>query len=239
MPVFNRTNFNKLKADFIHAIYPNYCLICAIEIPHIASSVCPVCQDELQYTFFEKYTIPTQLDQVFWGRVPVRNTYAMLYFNAGNATQKILHTLKYKDRADLAIYMGQEIGKRITTVAHWQDVDALVPVPLHPKKAFIRGYNQAEKIADGIGQTLQKPVLTQLLHRSVFTESQTKKNKLSRWDNMQDRFTGNSTDAQSIKHIAIVDDVVTTGATLETCIRVLQANFPQVDISIIALAIAQ
>jgi ComF family protein len=239
MSRWNQLKFNNLKADLLHVIYPNHCLICDLETPHITSSICPICASELHYTNFEQFTVPTELDQLFWGRVHLRQTYAHLFFNTGNSTQKLLHALKYKDRSDLAFYMGQEIGKQLLPCDQWKDIDAIVPVPLHPKKAFIRGYNQAEKIADGIAQELDKPVVSSLLQRAVFTESQTKKGKLSRWDNMQDRFAGNVPSQLTFKHIAIVDDVVTTGATIETCIRLLQQNFPQTQISIIALAIAQ
>jgi ComF family protein len=135
--------------------------------------------------------------------------------------------------------MGSEIGRRIEQLTKFQDLDALIPVPLHPKKEFIRGYNQAEKIAEGIAEILHIPVNTQLIKRAVFTESQTKKGRLSRWDNMQDRFESYRNKGKALKHIALIDDVVTTGATIETCMQILRKQFPEIQISIISIAVAQ
>ena len=231
--------FNKWKNDFLHLLYPRYCIICNIDTPHTQSTICPVCSSELHYSNYENYSEATPLDKLFWGRTNVHQTYALLLFEKGSATQKILHTLKYKDRSDLAVYMGNEIGKRAVQLQQFQDLDALIPVPLHPKKEFIRGYNQAEKIADGIAEIIHVPVNTQLIKRAVFTESQTKKGRLSRWDNMQDRFESYRNKGKVLKHIALIDDVVTTGATIETCIQILRKQFPDVQISILTIAVAQ
>lgn len=231
--------FNKWKNDFLHLLYPRYCIICNMDTPQIQATICPICSDELQYSNYENYEVATPLDKLFWGRTNIHATYALLLFGKGNATQKILHTLKYKDRSDLAVYMGNEIGRRIAAIAVFNDLDALIPVPLHPKKAFIRGYNQAEKIADGISETINVPVNARLIKRAVFTESQTKKGRLSRWDNMQDRFENYRNKGESLKHVALIDDVVTTGATIETCVQILRNQFPDVQISIISIAVAQ
>lgn len=233
------SKFNKWKADLLHAIYPNLCIVCETETPHIRSTICPVCESELHYSFYENYTEPTPLDELFWGRTFLHSTYALLLFNEGNSTQHILHTLKYKNRSDLAVYMGSEIGKRIHKHHRHATVEALIPVPLHPKKEFIRGYNQAEEIAKGIAEITGIPVRTDVLERTVFTESQTKKGKLSRWDNMQNRFATRGQTSQTFRHIALVDDVVTTGSTLETCIGILKNRYPDLHISVITLAMAQ
>jgi ComF family protein len=231
--------FNIWKNDFLHLLYPRYCIICNMDTPQIQATICPVCSNELHYSNYENYLEATPLDKIFWGRTHVHHTYALLLFGKGSATQKILHTLKYKDRADLAKYMGSEIGRRIEHMTSFQDLEALIPVPLHPKKEFIRGYNQAEKIAAGIADILNIPVNTQLIKRAVFTESQTKKGRLSRWDNVQDRFESYRNKGKAFKHIALIDDVVTTGATIETCIQILRKQFPDVQISILTIAVAQ
>lgn len=231
--------FNNWKNDFLHLLYPRYCIICNMDTPHNQATICPVCSSELHFSNYENYSEATPLDKLFWGRTQVNLTYALLFFGKGSATQKILHTLKYKDRSDLAKYMGNEIGRRIDQMSSFQDIDALIPVPLHPKKEFIRGYNQAEKIAEGISEIINIPVNTQLIKRAVFTESQTKKGRLSRWDNMQDRFESYRNKGKALKHIALIDDVVTTGATIETCIQIIRKQFPDVQISILTIAVAQ
>lgn len=231
--------FNKWARDLMHVLYPNFCLICDTETPHSPGAVCPVCEDDLQYTYFEDYTESTTLDQLFWGRVPVQQTYALLYFEKAGTTQAILHALKYKDRPDTARYFGERLGEKIKGQAKFSDLDALVPVPLHPQKEFLRGYNQSELLAAGIAEQLKIPVNKTLLKRVVFTESQTKQARTMRWDNMQQRFEARKAGTEQLKHVALVDDVVTTGSTLETCVRLLQEALPDCRISVISLAMTK
>jgi competence protein ComFC len=234
-----KLNFNSLRQDLLHVIYPNFCLICDFEMKHSPSAICPVCESELQYTHYEDYSSSSPLDELFWGRIHLEATYALLYFTEQNATRKILHQLKYKNRADLAQHMGEEIGRRILQMEVFNSVDALVPVPLHHKKEFIRGYNQAEELAKGIHSVTKFPLQTDILKRIVFTESQTKKGKLSRWENMQQKFSYESSPKHEFKHLAIIDDVVTTGSTIETCSRIIHEAYPNAKISIISLATAK
>ena len=238
-------DFNKWKqriarptADLLHLFYPNSCLICDTETPHAPEAICPICVSELHYTSFEDYTEPTSLDRLFWGRVPLSATYALLFFSDSASTRAILHALKYKDRPDTAIHFGERVGEQINRLQAFEDLEALVPVPLHPKKEFLRGYNQSYKLAEGISAQTGKPVDSDLLKRIAFTESQTKKGKTSRWENMQQRFRAKET-LKRYKHIALVDDVVTTGSTVETCVRELQQLLPETKISVIALAVTR
>lgn len=234
-----KLNFNILGRDLMHIIYPNFCLICDFEIQHSAAAICPVCASEMHYTNYEHYTESSPLDELFWGRVPIQATFALLHFGEQNATRKLLHQLKYKNRADLAQHMGEEIGRKMQLMETLKSVDGLIPVPLHHKKEFIRGYNQAEELANGINKITQIPVYTDVLKRIVFTESQTKKGKLSRWENMQQKFAYESSPSYTFKHLAIIDDVVTTGSTIETCTRMLMEAFPETKISVVSLAIAR
>lgn len=228
--------FNTFKRELLHVVYPQFCLVCNTEMVGSNASVCPICVHDFQYTLFEDYTSPTPLDQLFWGRVKIAHTYSLLYFSKGNSTQVLLHELKYKNRADVALYLGEELAKRVIKMPQFADLDALIPVPLHPKKEFIRGYNQAEMLAKGIAQIIPLPINTHVLKRTVFSESQTKKGKMLRWDTMQERFSARETMQTELKHIALIDDVVTTGSTLEICIRLLQEQFPDVKISILTVA---
>jgi len=235
---FATTKFNKLKADLLHVLYPNFCMICDTETPHSKSGICPICESDLQYTHFEDYEEPTSLDRLFWGRVLLENTYAMLYFEKTNDTQAVLHALKYKDRSDVAVYFGELTGERIVTTEKFKNLDALIPVPLHPKKQFLRGYNQSEMIANGISVKTGIPVNKDILKRVVFSESQTKKQKTTRWEDIQKGFRSNGTQKQ-FKHVALIDDVVTTGSTVETCVRILQEALPDCRISVISLAVTR
>jgi competence protein ComFC len=226
------------KADALHAVYPEFCLSCDSEMLRDAAAICPVCLSDLHFTYFEDYDEPTSLDKLFWGRLQLSATYAMLHFEEGTSTQSVLHSLKYKDRPDVAKYFGAMTGRRVAVMKAFADLDALVPVPLHPKKEFIRGYNQSEMIARGMAAELDLPIDGSLLRRVAFTESQTRKDKLSRWENMQNRFRGKETE-RSYSHVAIVDDVITTGSTLEMCANELQTLLPECRISLISLAVAR
>lgn len=231
--------FNKWMRDLLHVLYPQICLICKNEFNQSKVAICPICSSELAYTHFEDYPEVTNLDKLFWGRVRLEGTYALLRFKQQSSTQQILHELKYKNNPEVGKHFGKEIGLKMKEIGKFSDVDALIPVPLHPKKEFIRGYNQAEIICKGIAESSGVALRKDLLKRVSFTESQTKKGKTSRWDNMQNRFKLQGVKNRKLKHLVVVDDVVTTGSTLETCVRILQEEFPQAKISVAVLAVAE
>ena len=237
MVIFKLRSILKWSSNLFHLVYPTSCLICEKELPSDKKFICSFCNNELKYTYFERYIEPTPLDQLFWGRIPMVATYSYIYFEKGKSTQPILHALKYGDKPELGVEMGKLIGEQVKKIASFQDVDALVPVPIHPKKEFTRGYNQSEKLADGIAEILNTPVLISYIEKTKDSDSQTKKGRFKRWDNVEDKFKTNS--KTEFKHIAIVDDVITTGATLEAIIRKIQENNPEIRVSIISLALTK
>jgi ComF family protein len=192
----------------------------------------------MHFTHFEKYTEPTELDKLFWGRINLAGTFALLLFEKGKSTQKILHALKYKSNPAVGVEFGEEIAKRIQSMRHFDDLDALIPVPIHPKKAFIRGYNQSEQIAIGLSNVLTIPVDTHFLKKQEHTKSQTKRGRFDRWDNVVNNFVLRK-QVKTPKHIAIVDDVITTGATIEALVRSIHKNYPEIRVSIISLALTK
>jgi len=230
--------FKTYRDDFLQLIYPQYCYSCHMELVGSKSGICGVCESELQYTLFENYAEPSALDKLFWGRIPLEKTFALLYFTQSGASQRILHDLKYNSRSELGVYYGQEIGKRLKTIEGLNDLSGIIPVPLHPKKQFIRGYNQAEKIANGVSEIVDVPVEHQMLRRQVFAESQTKKGFLARWDNIQQAFKA-SKQQDKTGHYLLVDDVITTGSTLEVCAKELKQKYPGIRVSVASLAVAQ
>lgn len=228
--------FNNLVDDLLHFLYPNECLICEQEIVSGPIPVCPFCESELHFTYYEEFTPPTELDQLFWGRVPLTGTYALLHFKDSGNTQQLLHALKYGNRPQVGHYFGEILGTRLNSLDVFRDADALIPVPLHPKKRFQRGYNQAEELARGIFKSTAIPIRNDLLKRIAYTESQTKRDRLSRWENMQNRFKATSSGHTQPKHVVLIDDVVTTGSTLETIGRVLLQTYPDLKVSIACMA---
>lgn len=223
--------------DLSHLVFPNVCLVCENELLINRKFICSFCENEFNYTFFELYKHPTVLDELFWGRVLVQNTYAYLFFEKGKTEQNLIHALKYNDKKDIGYYFGNRIGGRLASNEKFNDIDALIPVPLHYKKEFKRGYNQSKAIADGISEVLGVKVDDSFLKRSKNTKTQTKQNKFSRWENVQDVF--NIDTYKNYKHIALVDDVITTGSTLEVIISLINKKYPELRVSIISLALAK
>lgn len=131
--------------------------------------------------------------------------------------QTLMHSFKYRGNRELGLYLGQLMGHALQASNRFRFVDALVPLPLFPDKEKARGFNQATLLCEGIASVLEKPVLQQAVVRTTHTESQTKKNRLQRWSNMEGRFEVRNPEAINDKHLLLVDDVLTTGATLEAC----------------------
>lgn len=231
-----RQKINNSRSDFWHFIFPKSCIICSHELVQDESTICPICENELHYTFFENYTEDTDLDKLFWGRVRLEGTFALLNFTKTNSTPKILHALKYGNKPAIGHYFGEMLGQKLQTLPLFRDVDALLPVPLHPKKEFQRGYNQAFIITQGVMVSFPREIRTDLLKRNAYTDTQTKRNRISRWENMQNRFEAKQNSLQTPNHILIIDDVITTGATLESIITELKQKFPNSKFSVASLA---
>lgn len=229
---------NSFLDGFLHLLFPSACVICYGELLKAERICCSVCISELAYTHFEKAEEPTDLDQLFWGRVPVSATYSLLYYEKTNNVKPVLQALKYKNRPDVGDVFGKLLGSRLKTNSAFSSAEALIPVPLHRKKKYLRGYNQSEQLAKGIASVWNIPIDTCLIFKSKHTGSQTKLGRFTRWDNVENLFYAGEAICQ-YKHIALVDDVITTGATLESIIRSIRAISPQIQISVISLAVAK
>ncbi len=235
MPVLQ--NVKELYAEILHLVYPEQCICCEMELSSSEKHVCTICKNELHYTDYEKYSDDSTLDKLFWGRVQVEAIFSLLYYKKNTQSREILHRLKYNNRPDLAMYMGELIGERIQKAPPFDKADFLIPIPIHEKKRYIRGYNQSEEIAKGVHTKTGIPINSTFLIRSVHTESQTKKGKFERWENVQGSFALSGELPESVKHIIIVDDVITTGSTLETIIRLIKEQY-KVEVSVISIAYA-
>ncbi len=227
-----------IKDGLLHLIFPEKCIVCQGELSPQDTQLCPFCFMDLDYTHYEKYSEASKVDKLFWGRVPVKQTYSHLFFKKGGSTQQILHELKYQYNAQIGRNFGEHIGHTLKGKKEWNGVDFLVPVPIHPKKVFSRGYNQSVLIAEGIAKSWGCPIRTLGIKKIRHTTSQTQKGRFLRWDNVKNNFSLNINDDFNGKHIAFVDDVITTGATLESLIRLVLNKYPDIRISIISLAFA-
>jgi len=185
-------------------------------------------------TCFEYFTA-NPIEKIFWGRVQILSAAAHLYFTSGSQVQHSLHLLKYKGRKEIGIYFGQQMGESLKRSSRFGDCEIIIPLPLFASREKKRGYNQASLIANGISQKLKIPVINDAISRIKKTETQTNKSRIERWQNMESTFEIRDPLKISGKHVLLVDDVVTTGASLEACARVL-LDCPGVKVSIACLA---
>lgn len=221
-----------------HLIFPHTCLQCQVELSRFEKYICVFCWEKLQRTYFESYAEPSSMDKLFWGRLPLNETFSLYYFEKEKPIQEMLHALKYDFKASLGKYCGEKMGKVMLQSEKYKDIQALIPVPIHPKKRFTRGYNQSELLAEGIAQILNVPILLSVVQKTSHNGSQTRRNRFLRWDNAMEQFSLMN-ELLSYTHIAIVDDVVTTGATLEAMAQLLLSRHPNLRISLLSFAIAK
>ncbi|MFN7280419.1 MAG: ComF family protein, partial [bacterium] len=216
--------------------WPHRCPGCGRPLTDPGESVCLRCLFELPRTgFLQQPHNPVEM--LFWGRTPVDAAGSLFYFSRGSAMQRILHALKYRGNRQAGVRLGRSLGEAIGASGRFSPIDAIIPVPLHPEREKIRGYNQAECIARGIAVATGWPVWTGLVNRIRQTDTQTRKNRIERWSNLSDGFRLSRPEHVAGKHLLIVDDVITTGASLEACAHgILQASPAKLCIATIAYA---
>lgn len=223
--------------DFLALIFPELCGACGQNLLKGEREICVSCVYKLPYTTFHQDR-DNRLYRQFWGRVDLMQAVAFLHFRKGGRTQRLLHEIKYNKRQDLGKRMGQLYGQELAKSPHFIKPDLIIPVPLHPKKLKLRGYNQSACIAEGLGLALNIPVSLIHLRRNLHTETQTRKSRFARYENMQEAFLVKNANELEGKHLLLVDDVVTTGSTLEACIVCLKQS-TEVHISLACLAYAE
>lgn len=209
-----------IKEALLHLAFPHVCAGCGTDVLDDGSPICLQCLDALPRTYFEQHS-NNPVEKGFWGRLPLVAATAQYYFTKQARMQRLMHAFKYRGNKALGFYLGQQIGYSITQTNRFASVDALVPLPLFAARERARGYNQAAVLCQGMADVFQKPILQHKVIRTAHTESQTKKNRMERWQNMEGHFEVQEAPALAGKHLLLVDDVVTTGATLEACGRAL------------------
>jgi len=209
-----------IRNSIIDIFWPNECTICQCDLTHMERFYCLTCLHELP--FLERHpSALEQIQKILWGRTEVDKIFALLNFQKNNNTQKILHEIKYHGKSRLAEHMGQLMSNMIPAN---HTIDYIIPIPLHPKKKRKRGYNQSLLLAKGISQKLNIPILNDTVKRISGNASQTQFSKYDRWQNVRSIFTVKNAEFVENKHLLIVDDVLTTGATIESCILELKRS---------------
>ena len=206
--------------DFIELLYPRTCKACKIALSKNEHWICTHCIIDMPQS---DYWLNSEniVNQIFWGKTKIEFASAFLLFSKGSRYRKLIHSLKYKNDQESGVQLGQLYGKAISKGSEYPKIDFIIPVPLHPKKQKKRGYNQSDCIAEGLSETTKIPYLSNVLIRTVNTETQTKKHKDERWQNVSGVFDVQNTELIEGKSVLLVDDVITTGATIEHCAKVL------------------
>lgn len=202
--------------DIVDLIYPRVCAACCAASPVRQGIFCISCLAELPETNFHLIA-DNPMEQHFWGRVPIVAGASFLFFVPDGRTQTLLHNIKYRSRSDFARTIGSFYGGRLKHARRFKGVGVIIPVPLHPRKQRRRGFNQSAEFAKGLSAEMGVPLYTNVLLRTRNTDTQTRKTRADRVMNMRDAFSVVRPDRIKGKTVLLVDDVLTTGATLEAC----------------------
>lgn len=195
--------------------FPHHCAGCGTDRLDKQTEICLRCLHRLPLTHFTAQP-DNPIEKIFWGRTHVQAATSLFFYSQDSTMQSLLHELKYRGNQALGIQLGSLLGTALKNTSRFP-VDVLVPVPLHPSKEKSRGFNQATLICQGIAAVTGLPVCTPLLRRNAQRSTQTKKDRAARWENMQGIFEATPFNEVPYKNILLIDDVITTGATLEAC----------------------
>ena len=217
--------------DFIS---PRLCVVCGHRLAPTERSLCGVCLFHLPRTDFHQKPLDNPMAQLFWGLAPIEKAAALFYYHPHSETAQLVYRLKYNNRPDIGEDMGRVMACELQATDFFSDINVLLPVPLASKRLRQRGYNQSEQLAIGISDITHLPIVSKVLRRKHFQQSQTTLNRWQRQENVTDTFQLKEEHLLQGKHVLLIDDICTTGATLIACANVLK-NIEDIRISVLTL----
>jgi ComF family protein len=223
--------------EFIHLFFPRLCPACSRALLRNETLICFTCKHRLPKTNFHLMA-DNPVSRLFWGRVPLSGASAYFYFRKEGKVQRLLHELKYRGGAEIGREIGRMYGTELLQNPVYSEAELIIPVPLHPAKLEIRGYNQSDVFGEGLAEKLSGQFAKDSLIRVINTETQTRKGRFERWENVETVFAVKNKEMLTGKKVMLVDDVITTGATLESCAsHLLNAGAASVGIICIAASL--
>ncbi|WP_025742472.1 ComF family protein [Aquimarina pacifica] len=223
--------------DLAYLFYPIYCAACDSPLYSNERLLCTSCRHELPLGNFH-YVNAKKIEKVFYGRVKIENATALFVFHKDGLVQNLIHNLKYRGREEIAKELGLWLGSELCQLSEYQNIDVVVPVPLHTKRLRERGFNQVEKFGIEIAKKLDAEYINKVLKKSSYTSKQSKRDHMNRWINTAETFKVINESLLENKHILLVDDIVTTGATIEACVQEL-VKIKGIRISVATMAITE
>lgn len=221
--------------DFVNLLYPSVCHICESELLKNENLICTFCLNDLPVTSYH-HDNENPVKKLFYGRVKIEKATALLHFRKKAGVQHLIHNLKYKGHQEISSYLGEWLGIELSTIDDFTIIDVVIPVPLHKSKLKQRGYNQVTGFGKEIAKAIDAEYMEDVLLKISPTSAQTFKGRISRWGKLEEALWVKNPEKLTNKHILLVDDLVTTGATLEACAHKLMET-PGVKISLATMAI--
>ena len=222
--------------DFMSLLFPRLCYACGAHLLRNEKLICTECHVFIPRTGFHlKRENP--VEQLFWGRCKIEKAAAYSFYNRGSRIRRLIHNLKYRGAREAGFEIGRIYGDALRISGFTDDIDLIMPVPLHPSKEKQRGFNQSKIISDGLADTTGLPVVTDVLVRESRSATQTRRSRYDRWTNVEGIFAVYDSEKIKDRHILLVDDVITTGSTIEACANEL-LKVDGVRISVVAIAAA-
>jgi len=223
--------------DFISLLFPRLCYGCGNHLVRNESLICTECFVMIPRTNYH-IEPDNPVAQLFWGRCRIEKAAAFSYYSRDSRIRKLIHQLKYKGAREIGAELGRIYAVSLMSSKFLDDIDMIIPVPLHPSKVRQRGFNQSDEISQGISSVSGFPVDTATLVRKTVTQTQTRKSRYDRWTNVSDIFFVTDEDKLKGRHVLLVDDVITTGSTIEACAdEILKTEETKVSVAAIAFSL--
>ena len=223
--------------DFLYLFYPKLCAICEHQLVKNETVLCTFCRHDLPLIYYSDYK-NNKISQAFYGKIPIKKAMSLFIYRKDGKTKELIHQLKYKGNQEIGVFFGNWFGEILKENQEFSSVNFIIPVPLHKKKLKTRGFNQLTTFGERLSSHLKTPYLENILIKTSSTKTQTFKNRLERFTNSETKFLLSNTTILENKHVLLIDDVITTGATLESCCKELLKT-KNIKISIASMAFTE